>query len=154
SLQERFLCEIGFLSSAELALLFAVCCSAYGWLVMKDLITKRRYSPLMVNGIGMLVGGIAAAFTAFAIEGNYPLVIQKAPTDVIGMRLIEYCGPLLTSLIMAAGSMLLLIIIANIICYNLYGYLLTKYSPTFLSFAGFSTPLFASVFGWIFLKEV
>jgi drug/metabolite transporter (DMT)-like permease len=45
------------------------------------------------------------------------------------------------------GSMIL---IANIIFYNLYGYLLKKYTATFLSFVGFVTPLFAAFFEWFF----
>jgi drug/metabolite transporter (DMT)-like permease len=43
-----------------------------------------------------------------------------------------------------------MIFIANILFYNLYGYLLKRYTATFLSFAGFVTPLFAAYFEWLF----
>jgi drug/metabolite transporter (DMT)-like permease len=36
----------------------------------------------------------------------------------------------------------------------LYGYLLKKYTATFLAFAGFLGPLFSAFYGWLFLSEV
>lgn len=50
-------------------------------------------------------------------------------------------------------STLLLMIVSNGIAYNLYGFLLKRFSGTFLSFAGFSTAWFTALFGWYFLGE-
>jgi drug/metabolite transporter (DMT)-like permease len=43
--------------------------------------------------------------------------------------------------------------ISNIVCYNVYGYLLKKYTATFLSFVGLLSPFFASLSEWVFLKQ-
>ena len=138
---------------AEIILLLAIGSAAYGWIVMKELIVTRNYSPVMVNGVGMLFGGIAALVTAFIVEGKSPFVLNYNPTDMIGKLLLPHFGTVITPLIMAFGTMLCLIIIANIVGYNLFGYLLRFYSVTLLSFFGFMTPFIAGIFGWIFLSE-
>lgn len=153
SSSEGGLLSIGFLSMAEIALLAAVAASAYGWIVMKELIVIKGYSPVMVNGIGMLGGGLAALSTAVAFEGFSPFIWVQEPGDMVGRMLLPHLGVFPNTVVMALGSMICLIIIANIIGYNLYGYLLKRYSPTFLSFCGFITPFFASIFGWFFLSE-
>ena len=48
---------------------------------------------------------------------------------------------------------ILLTIISNIICYNLYGYLLKRYTATILSFFGLLSPIFASFHGYFILGE-
>ncbi|HIH2762251.1 MAG TPA: hypothetical protein ACYCC8_00935 [Candidatus Azoamicus sp.] len=45
---------------------------------------------------------------------------------------------------------LLTSLISNIICYNLFGYLLKYFSTTFMTFTGLITPFFASFFGLFF----
>ena len=75
------------------------------------------------------------------------------PVPVFSQTLVMRYGNIGESIIMLMIYSLSLILIANIICYNLYGYLLSRYSPTFLSFAGFMTPLFAAFLGWLFLGE-
>lgn len=129
-----------FTGLPELILLFSVASFAYGWIVMKELVVVRNYSTLVVNGISMLGGGILACITSLLLEGKPHLITHHGHYWHSGLMVILY--------------MSLLIIISNIICYNLYAYLLRDYSPTFLSFAGFTTPFFAVLLGVIFLGEV
>ncbi len=138
----------GFVSIYELALIGSVIASAYGWIIMKNLIHKG-YSFIIINGIGMTGGGILAFLLSLYKEG-FPMMKQ---VPIFSQTLVMRYGNTGESIIMLAVYSLALIIIANIICYNLYGYLLSRYSPTFLSFAGFMTPLFAALLGWIFLGE-
>lgn len=150
---------LGFLSLPEVVMFLAVLCSVYGWIVMKQLISNDRYSPIMVNGIGMFFGGIAAFFTSLVIEKNDffgagKIAIEK-DSFFISMQsyLLDLFSAQSVDLLMFSIYAGLLMIIANIICYNLYGFLLRNYSATLLSFSGFMTPFFATIFGWFFLGE-
>ncbi len=122
-------------SWAEIAVMMAAVCSVYGWILLRQLVKDHGSSPALANGLSMLIGG------AFALAHS-ALVEKWDPTPVYGsgITFIE-CS-------------ILLIAISNLICYNLYGNLLKKYSATFMSFAGFSTPLFTALFGWVYLGEV
>lgn len=137
--------------TADILVLAGVSCAAYGWIVMKELVVLRRYSPLFVNGVGMLAGGLLASVTSLFTDGFPPVisVIYDQPVIFAG---IEF-SPWAASLAMGCVYMMLLILIANILGYNLYGYLMHYYSATFLSFAGLVTPLFAGLLGWLFLNE-
>lgn len=128
-----------FIGLPELILCASVISFSYGWIIMKELVTVRSYSPLLVNGISMLGGGILALITSFILEGKPHLLVTVDDQW--------------SAIITVAGYMCALILIANVICYNLYGYLLREYTATFLSFAGFTTPFFAVLFGVFFLKE-
>jgi drug/metabolite transporter (DMT)-like permease len=140
--------HFGFISLYELALIGSVIFSAYGWIMMKELIQKG-YSFIMINGIGMLGGGILSFALSLYKEG-WPMM-KEVP--VFSQELVMRYGNVGESIIMLGIYSCALILIANIICYNLYGYLLSRYSLTFLSFSGFMTPLFAALLGWLFLGE-
>ena len=150
--QEKLWSTGSFLSIPEMVLILAIVSSSFGWITMKELTVGRGYSPLLVNGIGMLGGGILAFITAIVFEGS-SIFMYSMPEDLAGKLLLPHFGWHATCIIMAIATMVYLIIVANIIGYNLYSYLLSRYSPTFLSFAGFITPFFASIIGWIFLSE-
>jgi len=134
SSSEQNVDSLSFISLAELALLTAVFCSVYGWTLLKKIINEYNYTPLMANGISMTLGGTLALLHSY-FSGE-----QWNPIPVTTM------GPFLQ-------NTLLMCLISNIVCYNLYGYLLKRYSATFISFAGLVTPFFASFFGWYFLNE-
>lgn len=140
-----------FLSSAELFLLLSVVSSVYGWILLKQAMDRGGYSPIMVNGCSMLIGGIFALCTSLLYEG-VPVVYRS----------VAYTqGPLeslfngsVDGIVLFGLYTILLILIANVVFYNLYGYLLMRYSMTLLSFAGFTCPLFAAFYGWLFLDEI
>lgn len=127
----------GFITFPELMLVVSVVSSALGWLIFKNLITKHGYSSFVLNGYAMLVGGLMALVTSLAWEG-IPQIGQTGS----GQELLLF-----------AGYTAYMVLIANIIGYNLYGILLRTYSPTLLSFFGFTTPLFSAVNGFLFLNE-
>ena len=113
----------------RLLTLGAVISSSYGWVVFRALV-KKGYSPLFINGISMFCGGILALITSYTTE-----------TWIV------------TEWVPFIQATVLIVIAANIVFYNLYGYLLKYYTATFLSFAGFLCPFFAAFLGRIFLGE-
>lgn len=140
------------ISLPEIALLIAVTSAAYGWLVVTKLMKEFNYAPVLINGIGMAGGGILALVSSFIFEG-WPTILYRSAGQICNPWVISQVGIHGSALVYLAGYTALLILIANIICYNLYGYLLCYYSATFISFAGFMCPLFAAFFGWLFLGE-
>jgi drug/metabolite transporter (DMT)-like permease len=125
---------IGMFSNAELFTVGAVFCSVYGWILLKKIISEYKYSPLVASGFSMTLGG------ALALGHSYLSGESWQPFPVTSVQPF-----ILNSLAMC--------LISNMICYNLYGYLLKRFTATFMSFAGLVTPLFASLFGFIFLGE-
>ena len=126
--------QLLFFSWAEISVMLAATCSVYGWILLRQLINEEGYSPFMANGLSMLLGGAMALGHSYFVENWNPIPVTQS------LPFLE--------------CTILLIVISNIICYNLYGTLMKKYSATFLSFAGFTTPMFTAFFGWLYLGEV
>lgn len=126
--------DLSTFSSGHLIMLFSVISSVYGWILMRQLVFEKGYSATFANGFGMVIGGGLALMHSYFSEKWDPLPV------------FDFVGFLECSLF--------LLFISNFVCYNLYGYLLKKYTATFLSFAGFLTPLFTAFFSWIFLEEI
>lgn len=130
---EKLIGGLGFISWAELAIIVAALSTVYGWISLRQLIRQKAATAIEANGISMLVGGLLALGTSLFFESWNPLPI------FIYKEFFIY--------------LILIITISNFICYNLYGYLLRRYTSTFISFVGFTEPLFAATYGWIFLSE-
>lgn len=126
---------MGFLSWPSLAIMGAALASVYGWVLLRLVVKDSTLSPLTANGTSMLIGGIMALINSPFLEIWNPLPVAS-----------ENTAPFLK-------STLTLLVISNLICYNLYGYFLKKFTATFLSFVGLLCPIFASFISAIFLKE-
>lgn len=144
--------EICSISGPELALLGSVSCAAYGWILLKECVNKG-YSVIMANGIAMFFGGILSLVTSFIIEGSPHLKLPSHQNDIIADSVISFAHSF-APLILFGFYTIVFIIIANILAYNLYGYLLKRYSATFLAFAGFICPLFTAFFDWLLLGKI
>lgn len=131
SKSEQIMGEFSFISWPELAILGAVAAHSYSWIVMRQMVRNRNHSPSLINGLSMFIGGVFALITGVFTEGIQPI---PSPGTFIGW-------------------LLLIILISNIICHNLYAHLLKSYTATFLSFAGFLGPLFTAFYGWLILQE-
>lgn len=131
---ELSLGTIAYFSLPEIAMFFAVLSSAYGWVLLR-LIVKEEVSPLVANGFSMLIGGILALGTSFFLDPWNPHPIAPGSLGIL------------------LGLITILTLLSNIFCYNLYGFLLKKYTATFLSLFGLLSPVFTAFHSWILLDE-
>ncbi len=131
STQDTALCSSAVLSVAlpDIALLISVVSASYAWFLVKRLMNEG-YSLAYINGITMLTGGILSMITAGIVEGFHQPVTAWMPF---------------------LGWVTALILVANILVYNLYGFLLRRYSITFLTFSGFLCPSFGTIYEWLFM---
>ncbi len=126
--------DLGFISWGEMALVVASVATAYGWIIMRRMIREKLCGPIEATGITMTCGGILALIHSMFVENWSPLPITNYPLFFLYLFLAITCS--------------------SVLGYTLYGYLLGKYTTTFLSFAGFFEPLCAALFAWIFLGEI
>ncbi len=120
-------------SWAELAVIIAATTSVYGWILLRQLVNENGFSPLLANGLSMVLGGSMSLIHSGCVENWNPVPVTE----------------FLPFFLCAAW----LLVVSNLICYNLYGWLLKRFSATFMSFAGFTTSMFSALFGWGLLNE-
>lgn len=125
--------NLGFFSAAEIAVIGAALATVIGWITMRSCIHTNQCPFLMANAISMILGGFFSLITSSIAETWHPVPVISFWPFFWGM--------------------LVIVVITNFIGYNLYAYFLKRYSATFMSFCGFSTPIITAVFGWFVLKE-
>ena len=123
-----------WLSYAELALIFSTFATALGWIFSRHAIKELQLNVVLLNGASMSIGGIMALVHSYAAECWDPLPIYNMRSFLLWLMVIIFCS--------------------NIVSYNLHGFLLKKFTATYISFANLIDPLFASIFGWLILGEV
>jgi drug/metabolite transporter (DMT)-like permease len=141
----ELLTSFSFLSWPELAMMGASLSTAYGWILLRMIVNPSpqnraaskpsAISPLMANGASMLLGGLLALGHSYLVEIWNPIPVTSS------------------SFAPFAQGVLTMTFISNILCYNLYGFLLKRFTATFLSFMGLLSPIFASLNSWFFLGE-
>lgn len=117
------------LSLPEGVLMLAVISATYAWFLVSKLM-KKGYSFGLINGIAMFWGGVMSMMTSAVVEGFSSPVKDFWPFMM---------------------WVFLLILVANIIFYNMYSWLLQRYSITFLTFSGFLCPCFGTLYDWLFM---
>jgi drug/metabolite transporter (DMT)-like permease len=130
---EELLNAFGFFSWPSIAMIGAALCSVYGWVLLRLVVKDQMVTPTMANGSAMLLGGVLAFFHSTFSESWTPTPVSE-------------WSPFL-------GWISVMTFISNILCTNLYGFMLKRFTATFLSFLGLLSPIFASLHGWLFLNE-
>lgn len=125
--------HIGWLSSAELAIILAAIGSSIGWVYIKKIIQTEQASVYFINGITLLIGGIFTLINSALVEKWNPIPLN----NYLDATLYTVLG----------------VVVSCILAYNIYTYLFKTYSATFLSLTSFISPIITAIFGWIFLGE-
>ncbi len=136
-------------SYPELAAFWAMVLSRCGWILAQQLLKKEVFSPLQINSVIMLIGGVVSLMTAFLRD-------QMGVGDLkqTALPLFSY-APL--SALSSQGLLAVFLgyttVVGNIFGYTLYAHGLKRYSALFISLASFCIPIMVAFFGWLFLNE-
>ena len=127
--------SISFLSWPELTMMAAALCSVYGWVLLRLIVKDTTVSPMTANGVSMLIGGAMALAHSYFSESWNPVPVSASSFGAF------------------AQGTVIMTFLSNILCYNVYGLMLKRFTATFLSFMGLLSPIFASLNSWFFLGE-
>jgi len=132
---EELFQAFAFFTWPTLAIVGAALFSIYGWVILRLVVKDNEVSPVTANGTSMLIGGVLALICSGFVDTWSPLPVNPGQGSPFLMGLIG------------------MTFLYNILCYNAYGWMLKRFTATFLSFMGLLSPIFASLSGWLFLGE-
>lgn len=118
---------------AEGALLVSAITCVIGWHFVKKLTIGHQVPDAVVNGYSFLLAGVMCLIPSFLFENWNPVPVMVWKDFI--------------------WTLLYIVVIHNLICYSIYAASLHRFSITFMMFAGLSNPIFAGLFGWVFLGE-
>lgn len=124
----------GIVSTAEIVMIIASAATAYGWVLMKYIMEKRKdFNSYFLNAISLTIGGFFCFLQSFGFESR-PLIIPNHFWEFF-------------------GYMILTMLITNLIAYNFNAYLLTRYSATLVILFSFVMPIITALLGFVMLDE-
>ncbi|MDQ5890190.1 MAG: hypothetical protein QG604_64 [Candidatus Dependentiae bacterium] len=126
------LTELFCFSLPECVLCGAVISAAAAWFAIKALMA-RGHNLVVVNGIAMGVGALLCGVTMAVVAPDSWRQVSDWQEWALWLSL--------------------LIFLSQVVSYNLYSWLLTRYSITFMTLCGFLCPLFSAGLGALFLHE-
>lgn len=130
---EKTMISFLIFSLPELAAFGAVAIGRYGWISAQRVLRQDRYSPPELNGLIMTISGVIGLTTSCLVD---QFDLTYFPTTITFLSLLAYT-----------------VIIGNVVAYTMYAHFLKAYSANFVSLAGFSVPIFVSIYGLLFLGE-
>ncbi len=116
----------------EIVMFFCMVSYSYGWVMAHKLIRQKKYDASLVNGVGMLIGGMAGLATS-------PLVESWSAGPISSFW--PFC------------AIMVPLVLATTLAFTINTYLLKFYTVTFLMFLMFVDPLYVAFYGRVFLGE-
>lgn len=114
---------------ADISLLLSVIVFSYGWFIIRKLTVDLHQSPIAINSITMLASGFLALCTSIFTEQS----------------------PYITEYLTFIYLLIVIILVSNIICHNLYALLLQNYSLTLIALGNYLSPFIGQLYKIIFL---
>ena len=116
----------------EIVMFICMISYSYGWILARRLIIEKKYEAVLVNGVGMLIGGIAGLVTSLSVE-NWSVSPIKA--------------------FWPFSAVMIPLVLATTLAFTINTYLFRYYTVTFLMFLMFVDPIYVALYGRIFLGE-
>jgi len=121
------------ISVPDIVLCGAVFSAAAAWFGVKRLM-DRGHHLVVVNGMAMAIGAFLCGLTMVVIDFGAWSRVTNWPQFI--------------------GWLSALVFLSQVVSYNFYSWLLTRYSITFMTLCGSLCPFFSACLGWFFLGEV